>query len=150
MLPLRASRHRSFAPQTVAGSLRAGRIVAHCRALSPSRAPCFAAIASVKTIRWIVFCLSHPAVGAKNHITLYAPLAQLVEQLTLNQWVQGSSPWRCTSKGYMVFLFLWCTVRDSKEPRHRADFRWTSVTAADQGAQFAPRIESRFKTLRSK
>ena len=26
----------------------------------------------------------------------YAPLAQLVEQLTLNQWVQGSSPWRCT------------------------------------------------------
>ena len=28
---------------------------------------------------------------------MYAPLAQLVEQLTLNQWVQGSSPWRCTS-----------------------------------------------------
>ena len=27
-----------------------------------------------------------------------APLAQLVEQLTLNQWVQGSSPWRCTNK----------------------------------------------------
>ena len=26
----------------------------------------------------------------------YAPLAQLVEQLTLNQWAQGSSPWRCT------------------------------------------------------
>ena len=26
----------------------------------------------------------------------WAPLAQLVEQLTLNQWVQGSSPWRCT------------------------------------------------------
>ena len=25
-----------------------------------------------------------------------APLAQLVEQLTLNQWVPGSSPWRCT------------------------------------------------------
>jgi hypothetical protein len=24
------------------------------------------------------------------------PLAQLVEQLTLNQWVQGSSPWRIT------------------------------------------------------
>ena len=23
-------------------------------------------------------------------------LAQLVEQLTLNQWAQGSSPWRCT------------------------------------------------------
>ena len=28
----------------------------------------------------------------------YAPLAQLVEQLTLNQWAQGSSPWRCTRK----------------------------------------------------
>ena len=28
----------------------------------------------------------------------YAPLAQLVEQLTLNQWAQGSSPWRCTYK----------------------------------------------------
>ena len=28
----------------------------------------------------------------------HAPLAQLVEQLTLNQWAQGSSPWRCTSK----------------------------------------------------
>ena len=27
-----------------------------------------------------------------------APLAQLVEQLTLNQWVQGSSPWRCTKR----------------------------------------------------
>ena len=26
----------------------------------------------------------------------YAPLAQLVEQLTLNQWVPGSSPWRRT------------------------------------------------------
>ena len=27
--------------------------------------------------------------------TLYAPLAQLVEQPTLNQWVRGSSPRRC-------------------------------------------------------
>ena len=27
----------------------------------------------------------------------YAPLAQLVEQLTLNQWVLGSSPRRCTT-----------------------------------------------------
>ena len=26
-----------------------------------------------------------------------ALLAQLVEQLTLNQWVQGSNPWECTS-----------------------------------------------------
>ncbi len=28
----------------------------------------------------------------------YAPLAQLVEHLTLNQGVQGSNPWRCISK----------------------------------------------------
>ena len=26
----------------------------------------------------------------------FAPLAQLVEQLTLNQWVPGSNPGRCT------------------------------------------------------
>ena len=29
-----------------------------------------------------------------------APLAQLVEQLTLNQWVPGSSPWRCTIQAW--------------------------------------------------
>ena len=29
---------------------------------------------------------------------IYAPLAQLVEQLTLNQWVLGSSPRWCTTK----------------------------------------------------
>ena len=28
----------------------------------------------------------------------YAPLAQLVEQLTLNQWVPGSNPWRRTTR----------------------------------------------------
>ena len=28
----------------------------------------------------------------------FAPLAQLVEQLTLNQRAQGSSPWKCTTK----------------------------------------------------
>ena len=27
-----------------------------------------------------------------------APMAQLVEQLTLNQWVPGSSPGGCTNK----------------------------------------------------
>ena len=25
-------------------------------------------------------------------------IGQLGEQLTLNQWAQGSSPWRCTKK----------------------------------------------------
>ena len=29
---------------------------------------------------------------------IYALLAQLVEQLTLNQRAQGSSPWKCTTK----------------------------------------------------
>ena len=36
-------------------------------------------------------------------------LAQLVEQLTLNQWVQGSSPWEDTKgyqKWYPFFVFL--------------------------------------------
>ena len=28
----------------------------------------------------------------KGDLKYYAPLAQLVEQLTLNQWVPGSSP----------------------------------------------------------
>ena len=34
--------------------------------------------------------------GRYNNYTENAPLAQLVEHLTLNQGVQGSSPWRCT------------------------------------------------------
>ena len=34
--------------------------------------------------------------GRHNNDTQNAPLAQLVEHLTLNQGVQGSSPWRCT------------------------------------------------------
>ena len=34
--------------------------------------------------------------GRHNNDTENAPLAQLVEHLTLNQGVQGASPWRCT------------------------------------------------------
>ena len=38
-----------------------------------------------------------------------APLAQLVEHLTLNQWAAGSSPSRCTRKingsGAIVYFF---------------------------------------------
>ena len=33
-----------------------------------------------------------------------APLAQLVEQLTLNQWVRGSSPRRCTTRTTVLDL----------------------------------------------
>ena len=36
--------------------------------------------------------------GRHNNDTENAPLAQLVEHLTLNQGVQGSSPWRCTQE----------------------------------------------------
>ena len=34
--------------------------------------------------------------GRHNNDTENAPLAQLVEHLTLNQGVQGSCRWRCT------------------------------------------------------
>ena len=44
--------------------------------------------------------------GLQNHLcqfdsdsTLHSPIAQLVEQLTVNQWVAGSSPaWGATKK----------------------------------------------------
>ena len=45
----------------------------------------------------------------KNKPVLYyflrvnAPLAQLVEHLTLNQGVQGSNPWRCTEGPNLTF-----------------------------------------------
>ena len=41
--------------------------------------------------------------------TKHVFLAQLVEQLTLNQWVQGSSPWEDTqdaSKGCLFFVYM--------------------------------------------
>jgi hypothetical protein len=34
----------------------------------------------------------------------YASLAQLVEQLTLNQWVRGSNPRRCTIEFKLYLL----------------------------------------------
>ena len=50
----------------------------------------------------------HQKKGRKNRGP-YAPLAQLVEQLTLNQRAQGSSPWRCTKQKAspfgLAFLF---------------------------------------------
>ena len=41
------------------------------------------------------------------------PVAQLVEQLTLNQWVQGSNPCGDTEKTDLesVFFFIYCTTR---------------------------------------
>ena len=43
----------------------------------------------------------------------YAPLAQLVEQLTLNQRAQGSSPWRCTiftAEGKLLAVILYIRI----------------------------------------
>ena len=71
----------------------------------------------------------------KTHKKENAPLAQLVEQLTLNQWVQGSSPWRCTKRkkpNFSFGFFLFAIGRGSKGKRYRADFRWTSATAEDR------------------
>ena len=44
------------------------------------------------SLLYSVFC-EH---WGKKALSKFAPLAQLVEQLTLNQWVPGSNPWRCT------------------------------------------------------
>ncbi len=56
----------------------------------------------------------------------YAPLAQLVEQLTLNQWAQGSSPWRCTkfwtSNRKIWRSFLLCNPENSGSARSMHDF----------------------------
>ena len=53
---------------------------------------------------------SGPSLGPGPEFALYAPLAQLVEQLTLNQWVLGSSPRWCTRKSLTenVGLFFCC------------------------------------------
>ena len=60
---------------------------------------------------------------------IYAPLAQLVEQLTLNQWVLGSSPRWCTKAdtsqevaGCFFVAISWdvqkrCTIGDENSPR---------------------------------
>ncbi len=47
----------------------------------------------------------------------FAPLAQLVEQLTLNQWVQGSSPWWCT-----MLLARWSSGQDAGLSRRKQGF----------------------------
>ena len=64
------------------------------------------------------------SIGRENRKAL-APLAQLVEQLTLNQWVPGSSPWRCTiyfgSKDLLSTLRT--SHRDSLLRKHVLGFR---------------------------
>ena len=48
-----------------------------------------------KVLIYIDFCF-YKLYNTK--VNRYGRLAQLVEQLTLNQWVQGSSPWSSTKK----------------------------------------------------
>ena len=43
-----------------------------------------------------ISCRRHKAQNTLRSVLVYAPLAQMVEQLTLNQWVLGSSPRWCT------------------------------------------------------
>ncbi len=52
-------------------------------------------LAFLKTMYYNLHC-------AFDEDTRYAPLAQLVEHLTLNQGVQGSSPWRCTKASFLT------------------------------------------------
>ena len=68
---------------------------------------------------------------------LYAPLAQLVEQLTLNQWVLGSSPRWCTTK-YLARscgVFFYCLFLRELPLVHHWGREWLAVevTAACGG-----------------
>ena len=54
-----------------------------------------------------------------------APLAQLVEHLTLNQGVQGSNPWRRMIRSIRVNRVLFCAI--AKRSVSRRKKRWHSV-----------------------
>ena len=49
-----------------------------------------------------VGCLKENTYLCNRKSEMNALLAQLVEQLTLNQWVQGSNPWRCIRGIYEI------------------------------------------------
>ena len=58
--------------------------------------------------------------SAVNNLNKYAPLAQLEEHLTLNQGVQGSSPWRCTRVPFRALNCLgWCFYFAPKQVDHK-------------------------------
>ena len=70
---------------------------------------------------------NHVVRGSSPRWFTNAPLAQLVEQLTLNQWVLGSSPRRCTNKTASIF-YACCFVFEVKrglERVGRANLRQT-------------------------
>ena len=92
--------------------------------------------------------------GNKNQQTLEIPLDEIEEGLDRAEenaeanpgspMIASAPPERSTCrKAGTSFLFVFCKKGrgGSKEPRHRATVRWTVVTAADQGAQFAPRVD---------
>ena len=71
----------------------------------------------------------------------YALLAQLVEQLTLNQRAQGSSPWKCTTKRQDVCpaFFVALPPLRGRLPRSRC-WRSGSARRASQAKKYATGI----------
>ena len=76
----------------------------------------------------------------------YAPLAQLVEQLTLNQWVHGSSPWWCTRKERCE---VWKGLTENSLTKHKPKvlLLWpvgqaakTAASHAANGSSILPRV----------
>ena len=87
----------------------------------------------------------HQKKGRRNRGP-YAPLAQLVEQLTLNQRAQGSSPWRCTkqkSQSKRTGFFVWRTL-----PRLPAR-RCPEASAACGGCSEPERAGPRRRAMRA-
>ena len=59
-----------------------------------------------------------------------APLAQLVEHLTLNQGVQGSNPWRRMIRSIRVNRVLFCAIAKrsvSRRKKKMAQLRTISI-----------------------
>ncbi len=86
-----------------------------------------------------------------NPLRKNAPLAQLVEQLTLNQWVRGSSPRRCTKKAnrscqrHDLFAFLSIFFTDSepvsrRRSNARSKFFVPKYTLACMWVQSSPEV----------
>ena len=81
--------------------------------------------------------------------TVHGPLAQLVEQLTLNQLVEGSNPSRPTKRqnadrktvGVLFCAFRWGECKQGGGRDRRTQPEWSQVVASDDGS-FALASES--------
>ena len=62
----------------------------------------------------------------------YAPIAQLVEHLTLNQGVQGSSPWWCTIVGAFNGEGPPVPIPNTEVKLTCADNTWLEATREDK------------------